>query len=70
VFGLSNPSRALSFTLVFLAVGFVWGGLSANTPALSNARSLPFLANNWGVALPVFTVWVGLGFLLATQCLL
>ncbi|MEX2543102.1 MAG: hypothetical protein WD314_14945 [Trueperaceae bacterium] len=69
MFGLSHPSRALTFTLVILAVGFVWGALSANVPALRNARSLPYLANNWAVALPVFVFWVGLGYLFAVRYL-
>lgn len=67
--GLSHPGRAIGYALIMLGVGFIWGAIAANVPALRNARGIPHLANNGAVALPVFVAWVGLSYFLAQRYL-
>jgi len=69
LFGLAHPGRAIGYTSIFLAAGFVWGALAANVPALRDARGIPHLARNRAVALPVFALWVGLSCVLARRYL-
>lgn len=69
LFGLTHPGKAIGYTSIFLAAGFVWGALAANVPALRNARGIPLLARNWALALPVFVLWVGLSYFLARRYL-
>lgn len=67
--GFISPGRAVAYTLILLAVGFVWGAVAANVKTLRDARSIPYLAHNWAVALPVFTLWVVLSYVLARSYL-
>ena len=69
LFGLSSPGRAITYTLLFLAVGFVWGAVAANVKVLRNARSIPYLAHNWAVAFPVFSLWIVLSYVLSRHYL-
>lgn len=68
-FGFISPGRAVVYTLILLASGFVWGAVAANVKLLREARGIPYLAYNWAVALPVFTLWVGLSYVLARSYL-
>ncbi|HEX7053644.1 MAG TPA: hypothetical protein VF211_06870 [Burkholderiales bacterium] len=66
---LRNPRRALGYAGILLGVGFFWGALSANVPALSSARPIPFFAHNWAVALPILAAWTALAYVLAKRYL-
>jgi hypothetical protein len=68
-FGLSNPRRAIAYALLLLGAGFVWAALAANVPLLRNARSIPLLARNWAIALPVFLLWTVSSYVLARRYL-
>lgn len=68
-FGLQSPGRALAYTFVILAAGFVWGAIAANVPVIRSARPLPYVAHNWAVALPIFATWVMLSHVLARDYL-
>lgn len=65
----SHPGRALAYAVIMLAAGFLWGAVAANVPSLRGVRGIPYLANNWAIALPVFTLWVGTCFLLSRRYL-
>ena len=65
----SHPGRALGYAALMVAAGFVWGAVAANVPSLRNARGIPFLANNWAIAVPVFLLWVGTCFILSLRYL-
>lgn len=67
--GFARPGRAIAYTLILLASGFVWGAVAANVKTLREARGIPYLACNWAVALPVFTLWVGLSYVLSRSYL-
>jgi hypothetical protein len=64
---LRSPALAVRYTLVFLAVGFVWGAVSANVAALRMAPPIPHFAHNRAVALPILVAWSALALLLARR---
>jgi hypothetical protein len=64
---LRSPARAVRYALVLLAVGFVWGAVSANVAALRTAPPVPYFARNAAVALPILLVWSALAYLLARR---
>ena len=54
---MTDPVRRVIDRLVpwaihgeLVAVGFVWGALSANVNALRSARPIPYFVHNWAVA--------------------
>jgi hypothetical protein len=67
--GLRSPGRAVSYALVLLSVGFVWGALAANVAALRSARPIPRFARNRAVALPILAAWTLLAYVLANRYL-
>lgn len=67
--GLRRPGQALGYALLLVAVGFVWGALSANVSALRSARPIPHFAHNWAVALPILGAWTVLAYILSRRYL-
>lgn len=66
---VSSPRRAIAYALLLLAGGFIWAAIAASVPLLRDARSIPFLAQNWAVAIPVFTLWTVSSYALARRYL-
>ena len=64
---LRSPRRAVGYALVLLAVGFVWGAISANVAALRTQRPIPHFAHNGAVALPILVAWSVLAYVLARR---
>jgi len=65
----SHPGHACGYAALMLLGGFVWGAIASNVASLRNARGIPFLANNWAIALPVFTLWIGACIILSRRYL-
>jgi hypothetical protein len=57
----------MRYALVLLAVGFVWGAVSANVAALRTALPIPHFAHNRAVAVPILVAWCALAYLLARR---
>lgn len=66
-FDLHHFRGLYRYALVLIAVGFVWGAVSANVPALRSARPIPYFAHNAAVALPIIVAWSALAYLLAKR---
>ena len=64
---LRSPARAAGHALVLLAVGLVWGAVSANVAALRSAPPIPHFAHNAAVALPILVAWSALAYVLARR---
>jgi hypothetical protein len=64
-----HPGGAVAYALMMLGAGFIWGAVAANVPAFRDARGIPFLANNWAIAVPVFMLWVSLSYIFARRYL-
>ena len=64
---LRSPKRAAGYAFVLLAVGFVWGAISANVAALRTVPPIPHFAHNGAVAVPILVAWSLLAYVLARR---
>src|ERR1044072_3156843 len=64
-----KPGKALAFAVLIWIIGFVWGMVVFETPALKEIPSIPYVSRYPAISFPILIIWIVVTYLLAKKYL-